>query len=100
MDCCLGELCHLFVCPTESLQPLSKVSLNLRALVYNLIKTRLVGKYFMGIQSISVANPISTQRIQLKSAFKSRISFCYLWKRNLVSISLLADCLCWYFAGI
>lgn len=68
MNCCLGELCHLFVYSTESLLPLSKVSLNLRALVYNLIKTYFVGKYFMGIQSLNVANPISIQCIQLKSA--------------------------------
>lgn len=66
MNCCLGELCHWFVCSTESLLPLSKVSLNLRALVYNLIKTHFVGKYFMGIQSLNVANPTSIQRIQLK----------------------------------
>lgn len=68
MNFCLGELCHLFMCPTESLLPLSKVSLNVRALVYNLIKPYFVGKYFMGIQSLNVANPISIQIIQLKNA--------------------------------
>lgn len=79
---------------------LSKISLNLRALVYNMIKTHFIGKYLMRIKGLNVANPISIQKIQLKSIPQSRISCQYFWTWSLVSISLLKGCYCWYFAGM
>lgn len=99
--CVVGQLNKLsrriFICSFSS--PLSKVLLNLGVLIYDFIKTHFLGKYFMGIQSLNLGNPISIWRIQLESVLQYRISY-YLWTRNLVSISVLADCFCWYFAGI
>lgn len=56
MNCCLLELFHVFICTTGSLLSLSKMSLNLRVLVYDLIKTHFIGKYLMGIKDLNVAN--------------------------------------------
>lgn len=59
----LSYLCiHYWVFVT-----LSKISLNLRALVYNLIKTHFVSKYLMENKGLNVANAISIQKIQLKN---------------------------------
>lgn len=97
MNCCLGQLCHFlniyFFFTTESLLPLRKVSLTLRALVYNLIKTCFVGKYFMGIQSLILY--LLRESIE-NCSLVLEISYYYSQTRNLVSILLLANCFCWY----